>query len=270
MRLLTLNTWKCDGAYGQRLKAMVNQLRPLDADVIALQEVFSTADGEMHTGRYLAEALDMPLTEAPAREKPRCVEGQWRQSRSGLTILTRWPVVGSQILPLPSDDADGERLALFCELDLNGHRLCVVNTHLTHLADAQELRQCQWQTVLNFANHLAGAASVVVCGDLNAPLTAPELHHPMVDGGWRDVASETGLSGKVTFRDAAGVTSDLDHVVAQRDERLRWGRAAVVLDRIDPAAGVTPSDHAAVLVDGWMEVRHKSFVQSSNSCHTQS
>lgn len=252
LRLLTLNTWKCDGAYALRLQAMVNQLRPLNADVIALQEVFSTPDGEMHTGRHLAQALNMALVDAPARGKRRCIGGQWRASHSGLAILTRWPVLRSQILPLPSDDADGERLALLCELDLNGHRFCVVNTHLTHLTNAQALRQTQWKTVLSLAVRGPRASRVAVCGDLNAPLSASELREPMAHGCWYGVANTTGLLDKVTHRDAYGFATDLDHVVARRDAGLHWRKAAVVLDHTDPATGVVPSDHAAVWVDGWL------------------
>lgn len=270
VRLLTFNTWKCDGAYRLRLQARVNQLTPLDADVIALQEVFVTADGEMHTGRHLAKALGMTLVEAASREKRRYVEGEWRASHAGLAILTRWPILKSKIFQLPSDDADGERVALLCELDLNGHRLCVITTHLTHLTDAQALRECQWQTVLDKAGHVASRASVVVCGDLNAALSSHELHRPMTAGGWHEVSGPSGFSNKVTHRNADGAPSDLDHVVAQHDERLQWASAAVVLDRIDPETGVVPSDHAAVLVNGWLAFRHKSFVQTSNSCHTQS
>lgn len=271
-RLVTLNTWKGDGPYALRLQAMARQLRALHADVVALQEVFHAPEVGVHTGRTLAQALGMHLAFAPARRKRRWMSGQWVDSESGLAVLSRWPVQPPRIWPLPTADADGERLALCCDLNVHGQSVRVVNTHLTHLGPPDggpALRQRQWQTVLAHAlDGWSAHAPLLVCGDLNAPLDDPSLHAAMGAEGWRDVAATVGLHPKVTCAALGGAPQDLDHVVDRPCPALTWRAAQVVLDGIDPRVGVMPSDHAGVLVDGVLDGCHKSFSQASNACHT--
>src|SRR5574341_409862 len=196
-RLVTLNTWKGDGPYALRLQAMVHQLRALQADVVALQEVFHAPQVGVHTGRTLAQALGMHLVFAPARRKRRWMSGQWVDSESGLAVLSRWPVAQQRLWPLPSIGADGERLALCCDLNVHGQPLRLVNTHLTHLGPCERgpaLRQLQWQTLLTHAvDGWPAHAPLLVCGDLNVPLEDPSLRGPTAVQEWRDVAASVGL-----------------------------------------------------------------------------
>lgn len=268
MRLVSLNTWKCDGHYARRLQAMVALLRPLAADVIALQEVFSTPDGTFHTSRHLARALGLHLVDAPARAKPRSVDGQWRASHSGLAVLSRWPVRHQAVLPLPTSPDDGERLALCTDLDAAGQPLRVCNVHLTHLPGAHTLRQQQWTTVLDHAGRASADSAVLVCGDLNSTLDDPALRVPMAGGGWYDAVAASGLHGKHTLQEPNGQRHDLDHVLARPHAGLRWHRAAV-LSGPAAAGGVAPSDHAAVWVQGSLAgPGHRNFPRPSNNCHT--
>jgi endonuclease/exonuclease/phosphatase family metal-dependent hydrolase len=217
MRVLTLNTWKNDGDYGRRLGLMCEGLAALSPDVVCLQEAF-TAEGFDTAGR-LAEYLGLTLHAAPARFKPRRHEGHLLDSTSGLAILTRWPGTSAS-LPLPSDPADGERIAQRLDLQVGDRRLRVLNLHLTHLRGANELRGAQLTYALAWSSEdLDGG--LMVAGDLNAtaadsalaPLELPvrpgTLHgarlgaassaaaidhcvllHP---GGWREVAQVRGL-----------------------------------------------------------------------------
>ncbi|MCY7358638.1 MAG: hypothetical protein LH609_14505 [Rudanella sp.] len=50
--LLTINTWKCDGQYRQRLALLKTQLGALRPDVVFCQEVFRAAGAD--TGRELS------------------------------------------------------------------------------------------------------------------------------------------------------------------------------------------------------------------------
>ena len=81
MRILTLNTWKCDGAYRPRLQAMAQGLAALAPDVILLQEVFATEDDRADTAGYLAQALSMWATRAPAPSGTKT--GEWIHGRRG-------------------------------------------------------------------------------------------------------------------------------------------------------------------------------------------
>src|SRR5882724_10070526 len=89
LRFVTLNTWKNEGDYFVRMRAMIVGLRALEPDVVLLQEVFRTADGTVHTARSLADALSLTMAYAPARAFPRPWQGGKVQSESGLAILLR-------------------------------------------------------------------------------------------------------------------------------------------------------------------------------------
>jgi len=54
LRIVTINTWKCDGAYRNRLRWLGDELKRLQPDVIAMQECFRDVDGEYDTAAYLA------------------------------------------------------------------------------------------------------------------------------------------------------------------------------------------------------------------------
>ena len=59
LRVVTLNTWKCEGDYRARLPRMAAGLRALDADLVCLQEVFACAAPSADTAAWLADALGL-------------------------------------------------------------------------------------------------------------------------------------------------------------------------------------------------------------------
>jgi len=251
VRLLTLNTWKCDGAYALRLQAMTRQLGLLSPDVVALQECFASVDGAHDTAAHLARALDLHSAAAHARCKTRWCDGVPMLSHSGMALLSRWPVRAHVALPLPSDPADGDRVALLCQIDAGPRTLTVANVHLTHLPSAHELRQRQLRTVLEHPWMRVLTNALVVCGDFNAPLRADEFQQFTVPAGvWMDAAQTGGLHPKVTCPANGGAGHDLDHVLSHAAAPLRWTSASLALNSPDGATGVWPSDHAAVCVDG--------------------
>ncbi|MBA4255976.1 MAG: hypothetical protein C0445_08895 [Polaromonas sp.] len=250
-RLVTFNTWKCDGAYALRLQAMTRQLGLLAPDVVALQECFASADGALDTAGHLARALGLHSVVAQARPKTRLCDGVSTPSRSGMALLSRWPVRAHLVLPLPSDPADGERTALLCQLDAGPRTLTVANVHLTHLPWAQAMRQQQLRTVLDHPWMRVLTDALVVCGDFNAPLHADEIRHFTVPSGvWVDAPRAAGLHPKTTCPADHGPRADLDHVLSHAATPLRWRGAFLALNQPDGATGVWASDHVAVCVDG--------------------
>ena len=252
LTIVTLNSWKCDGAWAARLNAMKQGLAALDADVICLQECFATLPGagvEADTARALADHLAMGLFQAPSRRKERVFEGRPVISTSGLAILVRPDAGEADMLALPSDPRDGERIAQSVLLRTGGTTLRVVNTHLTHLRDAGALRAAQIDTILH--HWCGGTGPVVIAGDLNAPLQAPEftsLHRradldagPVAPGTW----PATLIEGARTPDRA------IDHILLLRGTRGNGPRLVarrLVLDS-PSAQGIQPSDHAAVLAE---------------------
>lgn len=250
--VITLNTWKCDGAYRDRLALMARELAALAPDVVLLQEVFVAPEIGADTGSHLAAALAMERAYAPAREKPRQIEGRRVNSQSGLATLSRWPIVQASVLSLAADARDGERIAQFVKIAVAGEPVLFVNLHLTHLEDANALRQEQLRQILDHLASLDPPDTVVVAGDFNAPPDSAPLrwlcersgfavHNRIVDSpgqAWRPtkLLSSSGREPRC-----------IDYIFSLGD--ARWPAAEQislerVLDR--PAAGLLPSDHAGV------------------------
>lgn len=256
-RLLTINTWKCDGNYRQRLALLKAQLSALQPDVIAAQEVFR-ADGA-DTGRELADALGMHYTFASARRKARLFDGQRTESESGLGILSKVPIRKTDTLPLPPHPDDSDRLAQLAWFNVNGRPVLVVNTHLTHLPRQSELRKQQISTLLEHPALTNPDATVFLCGDFNAEERSDEiqllLNHPTV-------------SVRNAYELGHGIPPGYTMIDQTRSRQAPMGQspgrcidfifslspvhvmeARVVLDSPDEFDGSTyPSDHFGVMI----------------------
>jgi endonuclease/exonuclease/phosphatase family metal-dependent hydrolase len=126
VRIVTINTAKGDGRYACRLDVLARQLQ---ADVVLLREAFAACDRSLSTAAHLGTALDMHVTPAPARRKPRPVEGRELLSDSGLAILSRRPLIDATVRALPRAPADGERIAQIGLVDHPADPVLIVNLH---------------------------------------------------------------------------------------------------------------------------------------------
>src|ERR1700753_484135 len=99
IKIVTINTWKCDGEYRKRIQVMVKQLADLKPDIIACQECFvsETAD----TLHYLSDCLKMNYCYLPGRRKMRLFEGKETDSESGLGVLSLYPLIETGQFNLP-------------------------------------------------------------------------------------------------------------------------------------------------------------------------
>lgn len=255
LKVVTLNTWKCDGDYALRLEAMGQQMQALGADVFALQECFSTLDGGTDTARYLAHHLGMHPHTAPARRKRRWFQGEWVDSRSSLAVLSRWPIRSGDALELPSSVADGGRMAQVCSLEVAGRSVLLVNAHLSHLPHSDgggALRAEQLRTLLRHLVWMPRHDMALVCGDFNASMESPELA-PFLAPPWGlvDAYLRAGMGSKVTHHTPDGQDLNLDHLLCVPSCSLapvNCLEASVVLNKPSQPSGVCPSDHAGVSV----------------------
>jgi endonuclease/exonuclease/phosphatase family metal-dependent hydrolase len=246
LRVVTVNTAKCDPPYRRRLELLAEGLAALDPDVVALQECFLTVDRTADTAGYLADALGMRAAGAPARWKERPHEGRAVMSASGLALLTRQPLAAATTVALPTDQADGERIGQVGVLCFGDRAVAIVNLHLTHLRGADDLPRAQLAALLAHPWLARPSAARLLCGDFNADLTALPGLLP-ADGRW-DVADVfelgAGRAPRETVHDrcvdfvlsAAGCTAT----------HPRFLGAWVTLDRPDAVSGIYPSDHRAV------------------------
>jgi endonuclease/exonuclease/phosphatase family metal-dependent hydrolase len=252
---------------GERLAAAPVLLSSLQADVIALQEVYGPADREVLAG---AMATRYPF--GAGSPKGHSLVG------NGLMLLSRFPVLRSAFMP-----AEGAPLwtlpfwqqgllAVDLDLPLIG-RTRLINTHIASSVPfgragsgaSKANRNREIAQLLAAAN--AGGQAAILAGDFN---TSPEIHSEnyerIVDAGYVDgfVASNPSerrnggftwdsanpLNARGRFRDAP--SQRIDHVFVRADRSLVPISAQIVLqDRtIQTGSGlrIPLSDHYGMLV----------------------
>ena len=254
IRCVSLNTWKCDGQYRDRLHWMADGLSALKPDIVCLQEAFVCEDLGLDTARFLAETLGLHMQSLPARLKRRQFAGADRDSWSNLAILSKWP---GQLLPntkLKEHPKDNERWAMQLRLDIEGQaQLNVINTHLTHVRDDEgaATRYQQAQQLRELVQKLIRAKNtVILCGDMNALAASHELS-PLNQIQWLQALEdvEGGTMQGAAFS-ADRKTYRIDHIfVASNTPSTRLIKRWPSLNAPIGPNGEFPSDHAALVVD---------------------
>jgi endonuclease/exonuclease/phosphatase family metal-dependent hydrolase len=257
LRVLTWNIWWRFGPWEARQAAIVTTLRRVDADVVALQEVWAEIDGA-NQAELLAGELGYEHAYAPGVDDGTLA--------FGLAVLSRWPIVGSEARALPSlPGIDEMRVALKAEIDGPRGSFEVYTSHLNWRFDQSEVRQLQ---VRHLAEMVAESKDrtfpPVVCGDFNADPMADEIR--MLTG------RATVPVPKLVFLDAwdlagegPGHTWSNANPFAARDLEpnrridyvlVGWPKArgaghvvGACVEGIEPVDGVHPSDHYAVLAE---------------------
>lgn len=253
LRVVTINTGKGDGPFRRRLALLASGLQRLDPDVVLLQESLSVCDDPRDTLNELAAKLDMQASYAPARKKYRWVEGEVVLCSSGLGILARHPIVGSEVLSLPADPDDGERIAQLSALEWNANRILLVNIHLSHLRGRDDLRQQQLAALMAHPWFLQNWSCRLIGGDFNTSVEdLPRLFEGLDGWDWRDGYQEAGGQEQRATVPVDGPSEGsrcIDFILSLSPSTTNhpsFRDAAIVLDK--PEDGVYPSDHRGVMV----------------------
>ena len=259
MRVLTWNIWWRYGPWERRRPAIAATLARLDADVVALQEVWS--DETTNLAAELAAELGYHHVFA------------WGMDREGIgfgcALLSRWPIARSESTMLHGQEETGEgRVALFAEVDGPRGRLPIFCTHLNWRFDHSLIRQHQVADLARFVERMRPRPRTfppIVCGDFNAEPGSEEIRMltglaacPVEGLVFHDAWNCAGGGGPGHTWDnanpyvAVGFEPDrrIDYILAGWP--MARGAGHVVECRVtgnEPVDGVWPSDHHAVLAE---------------------
>lgn len=235
LSVVTLNLWHDKSDWPARQRQIVAELRRLQPDVIALQEVLqhptlpNQAQSLAATLGYRAYFVSVDAADAPRRY--------------GNAILSRLPVLAFDWKPLqPTDDY---RTVAHARIAVGGRVLNVYATHLHYKPEGGAIRQRQVDDLLAYIDATAGDAPSIVAGDFNAPEHAPEFAsfgrrfrnaygalHPGIADDARE-HSTLNLNQYAPLR--------IDHIWYQPDA-FAPNQAEILFNRPD-ADGVWASDH---------------------------
>jgi endonuclease/exonuclease/phosphatase family metal-dependent hydrolase len=218
-----------------RRRRLVDYLRSLDADVLAMQEAFGFQE------RAIADGLDGYTVLGHGRSRRR------RGEHVPLLVRRdRFDVVSSSTLWLSdTPDAPGSllpgarfpRIATTARLRdrRSDHTFTVANTHLDASDAGRRLRSAEL-----LAEWSTGWAAPILVGDLNATIDAPELA-PLLAAGLRDACPPDAPG---TNHDFTGRTDGprIDHVLVGPSWEVSTATVAV-------RDGRPPTDHWAVVAD---------------------
>jgi len=255
LRIVTINTGKGDGAYRPRIDWLAEELAALEPDVVALQESFRDRAGDFDTAETLIRRTGLTGCWSPARLKRRWCDGREVESWSGMALLSRIPLSQVDIIDLPADPDDGDRVAQVGYFEAEDRRIVIANLHLTHLRERDDLRSEQLQCVLEHPQMRADEAIRLVCGDFNTTLAGPVLGELVGDGPFGSVTDAYTAGGgprdRATLKPRAGATEGrcVDHILSvapSGSEHPVFTSSAVVLKRPQPGTGLLPSDHFGV------------------------
>ncbi|MDP8904407.1 MAG: endonuclease/exonuclease/phosphatase family protein [Chloroflexota bacterium] len=250
LRILTLNILNFADRWPQRLPLLLADFAAVQPDLAGIQEVVHV----MEQDRVLAAA-------GPRRYGVR--RAYTHAPEVGNSILVADPLA-TRLRP-PDETADRldlklGRCAHRAEVEVDGRRIRVVNTHLHHLAPDHAQREEQVERLIEWIAALEPVDATVVTGDFNA-LPGSGVYRRMQVAGYRSAYAEangqepeatwpSGLVGAATAVDGAW-SGCLDYIwfagaLEVRSARLSFDRPAVN----DPT--LFPSDHRAVVAE--MEV----------------
>jgi len=254
IKIITLNTWKGDGLYNERLALMAGQLKVLQPDILCLQESLQSLDTELDTASTLARHLDMQCIFTPARKKFRLCEGKELLCYSGLAILTFFEVLDQQVTSLPVDNDDPDRIAMNVLLNIQGTPWVITNLHLTHLQNREQLRLQQLQAMAESPFGHGSTKPRIICGDFNCGRESWEFKQWRSTSEYEIIDCYTSGKGELpgnTFTASDGKSKCIDFILALRQQTsptFFTQKAQVVVNQ--PAQdGLLPSDHFGVCVE---------------------
>lgn len=260
LRVATWNVWwRFGGNWEARQPGLIRVLEEMDADLIALQEVWE--DGSACQADLLAEALGYERAWTGASR----IDG----IHFGNAILSRWPLTAtsSRMLPsMPSDDGGRNCRVLHARAAGPRGEVDLYTAHLSYRPEESHVRQQQVRAICRWV-HEQGTAGYppVVAGDFNATPESDEVRMMTgktavpVDGlvfydAWESSNQPgpgfTWSHENVHTAMALEPNRRLDYVFVGKPLANGAGHAvSAKLVGTEPVDGLFPSDHFGVVAD---------------------
>jgi len=261
LRVMTWNLWWRFGPWEARQPLILETIARVNADIVCLQEVWETRDGESQAATIAGElgyvpayAAGLGLDIAP--------------ESLGNAILSRWPIVNVEARALPAPAGlDELRVVLRAEIDGPRGPLEVFCTHLNWRLDQSDVRQMQVRAVCEFIEETKSNRTCppILCGDFNADPEAEEIRMltglteiPVPKLVFLDAWQVAGGGGKgfTWSHDNPFTMLDpeperrLDYVfVGYPGERHAGETVRCAMAGNAPVQGTYPSDHFAVVAE---------------------
>jgi len=260
--VLTWNLWWRFGPWAERQPAIAATLARLAPDVVCLQEVWASRDGERQADRLAAALGGYHVAEAAG------LDVDLAEHSLGNAVLSRWPIRAHEARRLPAPPGlDELRVVLRAEIEGPRGPLEVFTTHLNFRLDQSDVRQAQVRAVCEFVAETTASRAFppVLCGDFNAEPVADEIRMltglatvPVPKLVFLDAWAAAGDGGPgCTWRNAnpfAALDSEpdrrIDYVLVGYPRDHGTGQVVTArLEGTEPVAGVYPSDHCAVYAE---------------------
>jgi len=165
LRVMTYNVHSCIGMDGEiSTRRIARIIAQYDPDVVALQEldVGRGRTQEVDQAHEIARELEMEFHFHPAL--------QIEEELYGDAVLSRYPIrlIRSGALSGPPNRPDLEtRGALWVEIDVDGHKAQIINTHLG-VRPVEQRFQIETLMGSQWLSHPECHGPVILCGDFNA------------------------------------------------------------------------------------------------------
>lgn len=259
VRVMTWNIWWRFGPHWQdRQPALLRTLSEVDADVVALQEVWGNAQTtqahefarQLGFHASFAESSYPPVSDVPRGDKN-------EELTLGLGLLSRWPIANVQRVELPARHRPFSPVAITAGLEHPSGLLSIVVACLEYEPAYNDDRIAQARALAELATDpaLDGPLPIIVTGDLNAAPTSPVLR-PLGDvltDAWTAGSGEAAAVTLPSSHPSAPV--EAEELIDQRIDHIfyrpgQWAQR-VTVESVGlagaPIDGIYPSDHRAVV-----------------------
>lgn len=254
MRIATFNVWNKQTMWTDRLKAICEEVKEVNPDIIALQEVktFIGEEGSLNVAQYIANHTGYPF----------CIFKEYPDSPDeGLAFLSKIPVSDIEAI-WHTNTKESNYCAIRMAFKYNNYDYGITNVHLNWRTS--EVREEQIHSVNNWIAETAKSFEIL-CGDFN---DAPDskIHNYLQENMWLDLAlfnqEKNAVKAQVTLdhvnnphlKNTANLTTQFryDWILMKKLENLclPFLNSVEVFGKLPVTkAYILPSDHYGVVID---------------------